>query len=305
RGFRIELSEIEVKLSQYEAVKEAVVVLYKQEDNPCLVAYVTLAMPIDEVTGILRTWLKARLPEYMVPAIFTVLDKLPLTPNGKIDRNILPAPDTLLTNKYYLAPRDTIEFRLVQIWENVLDMRPIGIRDNFFELGGHSLLAVRLMAIIEQQLERHLPLTTLFQNTTIEQLATILRKQTDPIPWSSLVAIQPKGEKPPIFCVHPAGGNVLCYLELAQHMGEDQPFYGLQAFGMEAGQVAYTQVADMAKFYLDEVKALHPHGPYQLAGWSSGGLVAFEMARQLQEQGKPVSLLALLDTAVPSTTQEH
>ncbi|MCP5006745.1 MAG: hypothetical protein GY941_22790, partial [Planctomycetes bacterium] len=104
---------------------------------------------------------------------------------------------------------------------------------------------------------------------------------------------------------HPAGGNVLCYLELAQHMGEDQPFYGLQAFGMEAGQVAYTQISDMAKFYLDEVKALHPHGPYQLAGWSSGGLVAFEMARQLQEQGKPVSLLALLDTAVPSTTQEH
>ncbi|MCP5003307.1 MAG: amino acid adenylation domain-containing protein, partial [Planctomycetes bacterium] len=285
RGFRIELSEIEFTLIRHEVVKEAVVVLYDKEDNPCLSAYITLAMPIDEVAGILRTWLKGRLPEYMVPADFTVLEKLPLTPNGKVDRKAFPEPDTLLTGKYYQAPRETVELQLAQIWENVLDIRPVGISDNFFELGGHSLLAIRLMTQIEQQLKKQLPLTTLFQNTTIEQFATILRKQAEPLPWSSLVAIQPKGEKLPIFCVHPAGGNVFCYLELAQHLGEEQPFYGLQSFGFEAGQVAHTHVVEMARFYLDEVQTLHPHGPYQLAGWSFGGLVAFEMAIQLQTQG--------------------
>ncbi len=305
RGFRIELSEIEVNLSQHEVVKEAVVVLHNQEDNSCLAAYVTLAMPIDELNANMRSWLKARLPENMIPASFTVLDKLPLTPNGKIDRKALPTPDVLLTKKNYQIPRDAVELRLVQIWESVLDKRPIGISDNFFGLGGHSLIAVRLMAQIEQQFKKHLPLATLFQNTTIEQLATILRKQVDPLPWSSLVAIQPKGEKPPFFCVHPAGGNVLCYLGLAQHLGKEQPFYGLQAFGMEAGQVPYTQVIDMAKFYLDEVLSLQPEGPYQLGGWSLGGLVAFEIACLLQAKGESVSLLALLDTPVPSSTQEH
>ncbi|MCP5003726.1 MAG: amino acid adenylation domain-containing protein, partial [Planctomycetes bacterium] len=305
RGFRIELSEIEVNLGQHETVKDAVVILQNNENNPVLAAYITLAMPTDEVAGILRTWLKSRLPEYMVPASFTVLEELPLTPNGKIDRKALPAPETLLTKKYYRAPRETVEFQLVRIWENVLDIRPVGIRDNFFELGGHSLLAVRLMSQIEQQFKKKLPLTTLFQNTTIEQFATILRKQAEPLPWSSLVAIQPKGEKLPIFCVHPAGGNVLCYLELAQHLGEEQPFYGLQSFGLETGQVPHTQVVDMAALYLNEVQTLHPHGPYQLAGWSFGGLVAFEMALRLQIQGKSVSLLALLDRPAPSTTQKY
>ncbi|MCP5005584.1 MAG: hypothetical protein GY941_16855 [Planctomycetes bacterium] len=146
-------------------------------------------------------------------------------------------------------------------------------------------------------------MTTFFQNSTIEHLATILRRETVPLPWSSIVAIQPKGEKLPLFCVHPAGGLVLCYFELAQLLGKDQPFYGLQAFGMEAGQVPYSQVIDMAKYYLNEILTIQAHGPYQLTGWSFGGVVAFEMARQLQAQGETVSLLALLDTPVPSSRQ--
>ncbi|MCP5008189.1 MAG: amino acid adenylation domain-containing protein, partial [Planctomycetes bacterium] len=330
RGFRIEPGEIETLLSQHEAVQEAVVVLNSKEDNPGLAAYVTMesgqgawdrvhmpgigdmrsltednAFPTDHRLLLieLRNWLKARLPEYMVPVGFTVLDKLPMTLNGKIDRKALPAPETLLNRKHNQAPRDTVELKLTQIWEDVLDVHPVGISDNFFELGGHSLLAVRLMSQIGQQLERNLPLATLFQNTTIGQLATILRKQTDPLPWSPLVAIQPKGEKVPIFCVHPAGGNVICYLELAEYLGIDQPFYGLQAFGVEVGQVPCPQISDMAANYLEEIQNLYPQGPYQIAGWSFGGLVAFEMARQLQAQGKSVSLLALLDTAVPSSMQ--
>jgi len=161
------------------------------------------------------------------------------------------------------------------------------------------------MAQIEQLFDQHLSLATLFQNATIEQLAIRLRQPTEGLPWSPLVAIQAVGEKPPIFCVHPVGGNVLCYFELAQQLGIEQPFYGLQAVGMEASQVPYTQVIDMAEFYLNALQTQKPQGPYQLAGWSFGGLVAFEMARLLQVQGQSVSRLVLLDTAAHSRRKEE
>ncbi|RKZ91698.1 MAG: non-ribosomal peptide synthetase [Candidatus Parabeggiatoa sp. nov. 1] len=304
RGFRIELSEIEVTLSQHEAVKEAVVVLYNQSDNPRLVAYVTLVIKTDEVSGILRTWLKTRLPEYMLPASFTVLDKLPLTPNGKIDRKALPAPDALSTNKHYQAPRDTVELQLAQIWENVLEVHPIGINDNFFELGGHSLLAIRLMVQIEQQFNKHLPLATLFQGATIEQLANQLRLQTDSQTWSSLVAIQPNGTKPPFFCVPGIGGNVLYFYELAHHLGPEQPVYGLQAVGLSGKSVPFTRIEDMAAHYFKELQTIQPQEPYLLGGHSFGGLVAFEMSLQLQNQGHEVAFLGIFDMFAPPFTAQ-
>ncbi|MCP5008228.1 MAG: amino acid adenylation domain-containing protein, partial [Planctomycetes bacterium] len=146
RGFRIELSEIEVNLSKHEAVKETVVELYNQEYNPCLSAYVTLAMPLDDVTVVLRDWLKARLPEYMVPANFMVMDKLPLTPNGKIDRKALPVPDLKAFTGTYEAPRTDTEERLVEVWNHVLKQTSIGIHDNFFEHGGDSILSIQIVA---------------------------------------------------------------------------------------------------------------------------------------------------------------
>jgi thioesterase domain-containing protein len=246
----------------------------------------------------------------MVPSFLITLEAMPLTPNGKIDREALAQlsldkkeKDSLL-NQSYIAPRDRLELQLVQIWEEVLEVHPIGIRENFFDLGGHSLLAVRLMAQIKQQLETHLhlPLATLFQANTIEQLAVLIRHRwaAEKVEWSPLVAIQPKGTKPPLFCVHPTGGNVLCYFELAKSLGTEQPFYGLQAIGLEKGQVPYSQVEEMASFYIEALLRVQPEGCYHLAGWSFGGLVAFEMARQLEAQNKVVSLLALLDTVVPS-----
>ncbi|MCP4414851.1 MAG: hypothetical protein GY808_20015, partial [Gammaproteobacteria bacterium] len=206
----------------------------------------------------------------------------------------------ITAKKGYLGPRNATEFRLTQIWEEVFDTGPVSVNDDFFELGGHSLLAVRLMSRIEDQLDKCLPLATLFQNTTIEKLASVCNQQPEALPWSSLVAIQPKGERPPLFCVHPTGGNVMCYFELAQHLGNGQPFYGLQAFGMEAGQTPHSQVVDMAEIYLETLQTLQPEGPYQLGGWSLGGLVAFEIACLLQAKGESVSLLALIDTEVPS-----
>ncbi len=167
------------------------------------------------------------------------------------------------------------------------------------------MLAVRLMTQIEQEFSIQLPLAALFQHNTIEQLATELRQQSESTVWSSAVAIQSEGDKTPLFCVHPVGGNVLCYFELAQYLGKEHPFYGLQAYGLEAGQTPYTQVIDMAAFYLQAIQSIQPHGPYQLAGWSFGGLVAFEVASQLQAQGESVSFLALLDTVAPSVLESH
>ncbi|MEN8220102.1 MAG: amino acid adenylation domain-containing protein, partial [Pseudomonadota bacterium] len=300
RGFRIELGEIEATLSQHSAVKEAVVVLYNQQDNPRLVAYVTLAIPIDnEVSGVLRTWLKTRLPEYMLPASFTVLDKLPLTPNGKINRKALPAPEAHEANKHYQAPRDMVELQLAQIWENILEVSPISISENFFSLGGHSLLAVSLMAQIEQRFNKHLPLASLFQGATIEQLANQLRQQTDSQAWSSLVAIQPNGTKQPFFCVPGIGGNVLSFYELGHHLGPDQPFYGLQAVGLDGNSAPFCCIEDMAAHYLKELQTIQPQGPYRLGGHSFGGLVAFEMSLQLQKQGHEVAFLGIFDMIAP------
>jgi amino acid adenylation domain-containing protein len=299
RGFRIELGEIEAALGQHPAVQEAVVMA--REDAPGekrLVAYVVGDATADE----LRRFLKGKLPDHMVPAVFVLLDAVPVTPNGKIDRAALPAPDRARPEleKAFLAPRDELEVELAHIWEEVLDVRPVGARDNFFELGGHSLLAVRLFALIEKRLGKKLPLTAVFQGATVEHLAGVLRLQAMPGPHASLVPIQPGGSKRPLFLVHPAGGHVFPYLHLAQFLGPDQPCFGLQAKGVEDGQEPHTRIEDMAAYYIQALQTVQPAGPYRLGGWSMGGVVAFEMAQQLRAQGQTVSLLALLDGRIPT-----
>jgi amino acid adenylation domain-containing protein len=299
RGFRIEPGEIEAVLGQHPAVREAVVVA--REDAPGekrLVAYVVADSTADE----LRRFLKDKLPEYMVPAVVVLLEALPVTPNGKVDRQALPAPDRSRPEleKAYVAPRDDLELQLAHIWEEVLGVRPVGVRDNFFELGGHSLLAVRLFALIEKRLGKKLPLTAVFQGATVEHLAGLLRQPARSGPQSSLVALQPGGSKRPLFLVHPAGGHVFPYIHLAQLLGSDQPCYGLQAKGLEDGQDPHTRIEDMAAWYIQALQTVQPTGPYLLGGWSMGGVVAFEMAQQLHAQGQRVALLALLDGRIPT-----
>lgn len=160
------------------------------------------------------------------------------------------------------------------------------------------------MTQIQQQFRKDLPLTTIFQNATSEQLSIILRPQMDSLPWNPLVAIQPGSSKPPLFCVHPDDGTVLCYVDLAHHLSANQPVYGLQAMGLSKEQKPLTRIEDMASRYIEALQAVQPQGPYLIAGWSFGGLVAFEMAQQIQAQGQQVSLLALLDTYAPSVTSE-
>ncbi len=300
RGFRIEPEEIEAALGQHPSVREAVVLA--REDEPGekrLVAYVVAEAMADE----LRRFLKDTLPEPMVPAVVVLLDALPVMPNGKIDRQALPAPERSRPEleKTFVAPRDDLELQLAHIWEEVLGVRPVGVRDNFFELGGHSLMAVRLFALIEKQLGKKLPLTAVFHGATVEQLVDLLRQQTSHSPRSSLVAIQPGGSKRPLFLVHPAGGQVFPYVHLAKHLGPDQPCYGLQARSLEDGQDPHARIEDMAACYIQAMQTVQPEGPYHLGGWSMGGVVAFEMAQQLHAQGQRVALLVSLDGRIPSS----
>jgi thioesterase domain-containing protein len=267
-----------------------------------LVAYLVAS---EEAAGDeeIRRYLQRRLPGYMAPSGYVRLTEMPLTPNGKVDRNALPvnynrARGTGIT---YLAPRDTLELQLGKLWETILGVQGIGVRDDFFSLGGHSLLAVRLMANIREQFGQNLPLATLFQGPTIEHLASILRGQIKLLPYSPLVEIQAPGSKKPFFCVHPVGGGVICYVDLARCLGEDQPFYGLQALGQHESEEPLTSVREMAARYLQSIREIQSTGPYFIGGWSFGGLVAFEIAQQIRMAGESVSVLALIDTTATPT----
>lgn len=302
RGFRIELGEIEAVLAQYPNIQQAVVLLKADETgNQRLVAYVIPRQDVATTVQDWRSFLKARLPEYMIPALFLRLKTLPLTVNGKVDRQALPTPDFFnsKSENSFVAPREAIELQLKHIWEELLQVRPIGVKDNFFDLGGHSLLTVRLVAHIEKYFQRKIELSTLLQEPTIEHLASIIRQQPETKTWSPLVPIQSLGSKKPFFCVHPSGGNVICYYNLANYLGTDQPFYGLESPGFYGECEPYHRIEDMANCYIQAIQSMQPEGPYLLGGWSMGGLIALEMAIQLHQQGQKVALLALLDTKPP------
>jgi thioesterase domain-containing protein/acyl carrier protein len=300
RGFRIELGEIEAMLAQHPAVQQAVVVDREITGDRRLIGYVAAGASAPSSSE-LKVFLRARLPEYMIPAGFVFMEKLPLTPNGKVDRRALPQPEGTGAEREngFLAPRDAIELQLANAWENTLGVKPIGIKDNFFELGGHSLLAVRLFAQIEKVFGKKLPLATLFQAPDVENFAKLLRQEGWLPSWSSLVPIQPNGSRPPFFCVHAHGGNVLNFKDLARHLGPDQPFYGLQAQGLDGSRPRHGSVEEMAAHYLKEIREVQSVGPYLLGGHCFGAKVAFEMAQQLCAQGEEVALLALIDAFAP------
>jgi amino acid adenylation domain-containing protein len=265
----------------------------------------------------LQLFLKEKLPDYMVPSAFVILDKLPLTPNGKVDRKALPALDIMRgthsqeeTDSYpmswksdvqhaYVEPGDDLEKMLVDLWQDLLGIERVGIHDNFFQLGGNSLLAVRLFVQIEKRLGKNLPLATLFEAPNIELLANILRRAESPAPWPSLVALQPNGSKEPFFCVHAIDGDVMPFSELAYNMGPEQPFYGLRAQGLDGRNPPYNRIEDMAAHYIREIHNLKPNGPYLLGGMCFGGIVAYEMAQQLRSQDQEVASLVLIDSPCP------
>ncbi|MEO7021510.1 MAG: amino acid adenylation domain-containing protein [Ktedonobacteraceae bacterium] len=301
RGFRIELGEIETLLMGYPGVHEAIVVVSENiPGEKRLGAYVVPQAGVTLTKEKLQRFLKERLPDYMVPTALSLLEELPQTSHGKVDRQAL-ASRRLITHsssEQYIAPRDAIELQLAHLWEKLLGINPISVTENFFQLGGHSLTGVRLMSQIQRLFGLELPLSMLFQEATIASLATVLRQQEAQMIFTPLVAIQPDGSRPPLFCVHPSGGEVLCYMNLARHLGSDQPVYGLRASDLQL-QEAGTSLIEMASAYREALCTIQPYGPYFLGGWSMGGVIAFEMARQLEAQGQHVAFLGLFDSYLP------
>lgn len=301
RGYRVELGEIEVTLAKHPAIKECAVVVEESDaENQRLIGYYVSkqnqrAIPVEE----LRVFLRRKLPDFMVPFAFVHLDALPLTPNGKLDRKALPGLDKVLNlEQDYVAPRDEVESKLIKLWEELLEVKPIGIQNNFFRVGGHSLLAARMIAHVEEMFSQRLDLGALAQATTIAELAEVIhRGYGDGMP-KSLVAIRASGNKPPLFCVHGVGGHILPFLDLANHLGNEQPVYALQAKPVQAGVEG--TIEGMADEYIREIEQFQPDRPYLLAGFSFGGFIAYEMARQLEAKGKAVALLALFDTQAGS-----
>ena len=295
-GYRIELGEIEAVLNQQPGVRESVVLA--QACGPGekrLIAYVAKVGGSSGTDEALRQALQQQLPEYMVPAAFVCIEALPLTPNGKVDRKALPKPELIgrQNDSGYVAPRTTTEAKLVEIWTNILRLERIGVTDSFFELGGHSLIAVRLVAEIEKQLNCSVPVALLFKYPTISQLAGELRPQVEAV-LSPVIAVQPKGSMPPLFCVH----GYAAYGQIARHLRPKWPFYGLgQHFS--GRRVRRTRVEAQAKAHLQEIYAIQSSGPYYIAGHSIGGLIAYEIAQLMRRDGHEVAFLGLIDAVFP------
>ncbi|HVV73069.1 MAG TPA: amino acid adenylation domain-containing protein, partial [Verrucomicrobiae bacterium] len=307
RGFRVELGEIESVLGRHPAVSQCVAAVdTSPSGDKRIIAYFTTKPGQSPEPGQLREFLSRVLPEYMVPAAFVTVPAFTLTSNGKIDKRALPGvdPTQVASEAGYVAPRDSVEMELAGIWEEVLNARPIGIRDKFFQLGGHSLLAVRVIARIEKRFGKKLRVATIFQAPTIEQIAALLRDDSPvqiPPVQTSLIEIQGRGSRPPLFLVHGAGGGMFWgYINLARHLGAEQPVYGFKARGLE-GEKEAGRIEQMAAQYVADLRKLQPAGPYYLGGYCFGGIVAYEMARQLGEQKHEVALLALFNCAPPNS----
>ncbi len=298
-GVRVEPAEVEAVLRAHPDVRAAAVAARQDGRGEArLVGYWVAEEGTELSADGVRRWLAERLPSYLVPSAFVALDELPLTASGKLDRRALPAPEAARGDGTFVAPRDRVELRLAQLWEELLGIRPVGVRDDFFTLGGHSLLALRLLAAVERLTGRRVSLATLLVGPTVERIAGAVRGEAALLEPGSLVPIQPNGGEPPLFFVHAAGGNVVSYTALARHLGDHQPFYALQARGVEAEESPHARVEAMAADYLAQLRAVQEKGPYRLGGWSMGGLVAFEMARMLEVAGEEVELLALIDSRI-------
>ncbi len=302
RGFRIELGEVEAALMRHRTVRQAVVVL--RDDPPVgkrLVAYVVAEAADQYSSQALREFLTKLLPDYMIPATFVPVDVIPLTANGKVDRRALAVLELRqdMERREGAPPRELLEIRIAQIWEEILGRGPVGIHDNFFELGGHSLLAVRMIAKIEQVCGQRLPLSTLFAGGTIRHLVDALLERSWRQSNCLCSPIHADGVRRPFFFLHGdyAGGGFYSW-ELAQQLGSEQPFYVLHPqVGHDGSPVPYT-IEEMADEYLQTVRACRPTGPYLLGGVCNGGLIAFEMASRLRAQGEQVDLVLAFDSSV-------
>ncbi|MEI6291679.1 MAG: thioesterase domain-containing protein, partial [Chloroflexota bacterium] len=296
----MELGEIQNVLLEHPAVKQALVISDRTADSLRLAAYVELQGDTPPNQAVLKKFLSERLPEYMVPSAWVILDRLPLNASGKIDRLALPLPYSSQADNTlpFEPPHDELELKLVKLWEHLLEYSPISINENFFEIGGHSLLVVRLVTQLEKELGKPLSLALIFHAPTIAAMAAALRKDGWKPTWSSLVPIRTAGSLPPLFCVH-ADGGAFFYVRFANYLPQEQPFYGLQARGLDGLEPPFDTVEEMARHYITEIRSVQPAGPYLISGFSMGGVVIYEMAKQLKDMGEK-SLIIFLDASSPA-----
>ncbi|MGP3689118.1 amino acid adenylation domain-containing protein [Streptomyces sp. IBSNAI002] len=302
RGYRVEPAEVELAITRFAAghpgIAEAAVVARRREGNDSFLAAFLTGDPDGADLTLLRKQLRTVLPEYMMPSHFEWLAALPLTPSGKRDDKALRAAplSTGATADAAAAPRDAYEETLVEIVGDLLQLPALGVHDNIFDLGATSLTAMRLVVQIEQRYGISVPLSEFVSAPTVAELAARLRSGDAATAFDPLVPIRPAGSKRPMFFVHPMGGNVLCYVRFAKYLEEGQPFYALQAAGGDPGTEPLRSVEEIAASYIEAMRRVQPSGPYVIGGWSFGGFVAFEIARQLRAAGQEVARLVLLDT---------
>ncbi|MBI4576845.1 MAG: amino acid adenylation domain-containing protein [Planctomycetes bacterium] len=298
RGYRVELGEVEAALAQHPAVRAAAVTAAGERHRRRLVAHVVPWSAPGPGHEELAAFLAQRLPDYMLPTAFLSREALPLTPNGKVDRRSLECAEGPPGDPAEpVAPQGHWERLLAGVWEDVLEVHPIGATDDFFRMGGDSLQAVRVLARVEELTGRRLPVAALFADPTVVRLARALE-----LPRSAptcLVPIREGGTGAPLVLVHPVGGHVLCYRDLALGLASGRPVHGLRARGLDGECEPLRDLVAMAEAYVGEARRVVGEGPWLLAGWSMGGLVAFEMARLLRTAGEEVGLLCLVDALPP------
>jgi amino acid adenylation domain-containing protein len=310
-GARVEPAEIETLLVQHPQMREAAVTIRKETglNEPGLVAFIAF---VDDALGSVEElcqYLSERLPEAMLPIEYIKVPAIPRTSEGKPDLDALiklaeKAEGASEDTPSYVAPRNNIEKQLAEIWAETLEVERVGVHDSFFKLGGHSMLATMVIAQVIDTFQVDLPVRRLFEAPTIAQLAKVIEQLTvedntvaDETPI--LVKIQGKGAAAPFFCVHPVGGHVFCYADLAEALGEEQPFYAVQALGPERIDESLATIEGIANLYLQEIRNVQPRGPYFLGGWSIGGVIAWQMTKQVRLEGEAVGMLALIDTNLP------
>ncbi|QEG23834.1 non-ribosomal peptide synthetase/type I polyketide synthase [Mariniblastus fucicola] len=312
RGNRVELGEIESVLLTHSQITDcAVIAVDDARGNKRLVAFFVAnsvqpgsnGHPVEASTppssDELKQFLFDQLPSYMVPSLFNSLAQMPLTPHGKVDRRALASIGNRFRRVDYLAPRNETEIMLSGLWEAVLGEERIGVKDGFFDLGGDSMMSIELVIKIRKATGIEVPLAVLLQNDTVAGMANYLSQNPNSA-WSPIVPIQTHGDRPPLFCIHPVGGNVLCYAPLADALGDNQPVYGLQARGVAGTDEPLASMELMVEDYLSAIREIQPSGPYHFAAWSSGGIVAYEIARRLIDNGEQVATVALFDSFAPA-----
>ena len=299
-GLRVDAGVVEAALRAHPHVREALVC--GTGDGGRVIAYFEGdGAPAALVSAVqLRAFLKEELPEESIPAAFVPVDSFPQTPEGWLDLTRLPEPRAAAreTEEAYDAPYLTIHHQLIEIWQDLLDVRPIGIRDDFFDLGGNSLLAMRMLYRVEQTCGKALLPATLFQEATVEHLANEVLRRDDAGPAPAILPIQEAGTKTPLFFLHGdlTGGGFYC-MKLSRRLGPDQPFYALPPLDVSE-YAALPEIEHIAAAQLETIRAVQPHGPYVLGGFCLGGLTAFEIARQLEAQGETVERLLIIDATV-------